>query len=344
MPIPQPSLDDTTYAQLLDLALRRIPVHAPEWTNHNESDPGITIVQLLAYFAEMLLFQTSQITDRDREAFTRLLGGKHIAGAGQEDWFKRLLDGKQVAGADQEDWFKRLLDGKQVAGADPKKELSEAIVRRRIEQRAVTASDFEHHALAAHPGVARAKCLARRNLEEPSQAARRADRPGHVSVVILPKENTEVDALLRHVFASLDWRRLLTVRVHVVPVAFVKIRVRFRVILSRGVPEAKGRLKVTKEIKSFLDPLNGGHERKGWPFGRALFVSELYRILARLPEVDYVTPQHSSGTMVRLDEIESFDGDSNRADHNREGELTALRLFEEELPLLTDTNVETATQ
>ena len=28
-----------------------IPVHAPKWTNHNESDPGITLVEVFADLA-----------------------------------------------------------------------------------------------------------------------------------------------------------------------------------------------------------------------------------------------------------------------------------------------------
>ena len=40
MPLTVPSLDDRRYQQLLDEALARSPVHTPEWTNYNTSDPG----------------------------------------------------------------------------------------------------------------------------------------------------------------------------------------------------------------------------------------------------------------------------------------------------------------
>ena len=45
MPIKIPSLDDRKYQELLDEALARIPVHNPEWTNFNKSDPGVTLVE-----------------------------------------------------------------------------------------------------------------------------------------------------------------------------------------------------------------------------------------------------------------------------------------------------------
>jgi hypothetical protein len=69
-----PTLDNRTYAQLRDELVGRIPVYAPEWTNHNESDPGITLVELFAYLGESLLFRFNQIPETTRIEFLRLLG------------------------------------------------------------------------------------------------------------------------------------------------------------------------------------------------------------------------------------------------------------------------------
>ncbi len=44
--IPTPKLDDRTYADIVAEAVRLIPRYCPEWTNHNPSDPGITILEL----------------------------------------------------------------------------------------------------------------------------------------------------------------------------------------------------------------------------------------------------------------------------------------------------------
>ena len=43
MPLPVPNLDDRTFQDLVNEARRRIPVYCPEWTDHNLSDPGITL-------------------------------------------------------------------------------------------------------------------------------------------------------------------------------------------------------------------------------------------------------------------------------------------------------------
>jgi hypothetical protein len=42
------------YDRLLENALRRIPAHSPVWTDHRQSDPGVTLVQLFAWVAETL--------------------------------------------------------------------------------------------------------------------------------------------------------------------------------------------------------------------------------------------------------------------------------------------------
>ncbi|MBG0737935.1 putative baseplate assembly protein [Paeniglutamicibacter antarcticus] len=74
MALISPILDNRSYEQLRDELIRRIPVYAPEWTNHNESDPGIALVELFAYLGESLLYRFNQIPDAARIEFLRMLG------------------------------------------------------------------------------------------------------------------------------------------------------------------------------------------------------------------------------------------------------------------------------
>ncbi|TVQ17821.1 MAG: hypothetical protein EA367_16615 [Leptolyngbya sp. DLM2.Bin15] len=74
MAIHVPSLDDRAYADILRDALARIPVHNPEWTNFNDSDPGVTILQLFAFMTESILYRANQIPERNRLKFLQLLG------------------------------------------------------------------------------------------------------------------------------------------------------------------------------------------------------------------------------------------------------------------------------
>lgn len=73
MPIPNPILDDRSYQQLRDELVLRIPVFTPEWTDHNASDPGITLIELFAFLGENLLYRFNQIPEAARLEFLRLL-------------------------------------------------------------------------------------------------------------------------------------------------------------------------------------------------------------------------------------------------------------------------------
>lgn len=74
MNLPTPILDDRTFEELFGELRGRIPAYAPDWTDHNESDPGIVLLQLFAVLGESLLFRFNQIPDATKLAFLNLLG------------------------------------------------------------------------------------------------------------------------------------------------------------------------------------------------------------------------------------------------------------------------------
>lgn len=74
MPLTVRNLDDRTYKDIVREGLARIRVHNPEWTNFNDSDPGVTLLQLFAFMTDSLLYRANQIPDRNREKFLTLLG------------------------------------------------------------------------------------------------------------------------------------------------------------------------------------------------------------------------------------------------------------------------------
>ena len=53
-----------------------IPRYAPEWTNHNPSDPGITLIELAAWMTDLLIYRLNQVPDKNYVAFLNLLGIK----------------------------------------------------------------------------------------------------------------------------------------------------------------------------------------------------------------------------------------------------------------------------
>ena len=75
MPLQLPNLDDRRYADLVEEARSLIPTFAPEWTNHNPSDPGITLIELFAFLSEMLIYRLNRVTARNVLSFLKLLNG-----------------------------------------------------------------------------------------------------------------------------------------------------------------------------------------------------------------------------------------------------------------------------
>lgn len=84
MPLQIPQLDDRTFVQLVAEVTARIPVHTPEWNNFNDSDPGMTLVQLFAFMTENMLYRSNRIPEANRLKFLSLLGiGLQPATAGR---------------------------------------------------------------------------------------------------------------------------------------------------------------------------------------------------------------------------------------------------------------------
>jgi predicted phage baseplate assembly protein len=70
-----PDLFERRFSGLMDLGRARLPELAPEWTDHNAHDPGITLMELLAWVAEAQLYSLARRPRRDeRTAYAALFG------------------------------------------------------------------------------------------------------------------------------------------------------------------------------------------------------------------------------------------------------------------------------
>ena len=65
MSLPSPNLDNRTFQEIVDDAKRQIGRRCPEWTDHNVSDPGVTLIELFAWMTEMMLFQLNQVPEKN---------------------------------------------------------------------------------------------------------------------------------------------------------------------------------------------------------------------------------------------------------------------------------------
>lgn len=362
MPLTLPNLDDRTYADLVEEARALIPGLYPEWTNHNPSDPGITLIELFAWLAEMLIYRIDQVPDRHRLTFLRLLNGPErrnslLAAATELDQATRtrLLDMLYGPSDSQPE----LLAAYRAQQRNPPPELvatalQVTIAGLRRRDRAITTQDFAALAQEAAPEIARVLCVARRDLAAGTEAERTTDRPGHMSVVVVPvgyevtsqsvdrliadglprdlsqrlqpllgksfsSEAAFSDALrdalgatllaqfkapilkrcaapasqparemLAKVWSYLEERRMLTTRHHVVGPFYVPVRAQVLVARRGDARDEQVCNAVTQALVDALHPLTGGPDGMGWPFGRPIYVSELYALLEAVPGVDYV--------------------------------------------------------
>lgn len=402
MPIKLPNLDDRTFDDLVAEGRSLIHVYAPEWTDHNESDPGITLIELFAYLTEMLLYRLNRVTDANRCAFLKLIDGIERTPSPQHPGMVTR------AGS----------PGEVALSA----EVQAVVLNLREQDRAVTCEDFERLALASDPRAERARCVPQRDLKsaKPYETAE-----GHVSVAVLPTEASFESVLLfdgenftdvtasaggagdakivlssprgvaspflfigsNRIFGALsftltdagqgyalvfryfdgkqnnwvqltatdnalsdgtdnlssgglvtftpppNWkpteadeeemywllvwtsqppakaatagrifldlkerarlylepRRLLTTRMHVVAPGFLTVGVHLTVNLKPDAKEAEVLRAVEDELILFFNPYPAGADLPGWPFGRSVYVSEIYSLLNDIHGIDFVS-------------------------------------------------------
>ncbi|SER93183.1 putative baseplate assembly protein [Actinokineospora terrae] len=157
----------------------------------------------------------------------------------------------------------------------------------RVQDRAVTASDYERLAHQAAPSLARVRCL-------PS-----ADEPGAARVLVVPsatvghgerlriEQLVPSDEVLAAVAGHLDARRLLGTRAIVSPPRYQGITVVARLVAPDADVDGV-RAAAQDALHGYLDPMTGGADGTGWAFGRAVQYGEIFAVLQRVPGVGMV--------------------------------------------------------
>ncbi len=164
----------------------------------------------------------------------------------------------------------------------------------RSRDRAVTESDFEFLARQSIPAaIGRVKCLQ----PSPGDAARVV--PGQVYVLViprLPKPEGKLDPQLLTLKPEdvaalsdyLDQRRLLTTRLDIRPPAYQWVSVKVKMRSAPGSDQSTVEQEVLSRLYRYLNPLTGGPDGNGWPFGRHLFISDVYQCLQGVANVLFI--------------------------------------------------------
>ena len=69
-----PNLFERRFGDLVQIGRSRLPSLAPAWTDHNAHDPGITLIELLAWVSEAQLYSLSRTRRDERAAYAALMG------------------------------------------------------------------------------------------------------------------------------------------------------------------------------------------------------------------------------------------------------------------------------
>lgn len=275
MSLPLPNLDDRTYEDIREEAISLIPIEYPEWTDRNPSDPGIILIELLAWLTEMVIYRLDQIPERNTVTFLRLLNRVN------EEQDKTKVNNKTL-----EELINKTL-----------KEVWQPY-------RAITPEDFEQLVLSNWnkkiglkteenwTEIDRVHCLPNRDLEKSDVNTAKA---GHISLIIIEKKGSwsltsAKKNPLEGLKQFLEQRRLLTTHLHIVNPEYVELTICATFYLEDSVDLISVKKNAIREIQSFFNPLDSDKywDGKGWLFGRSVYISEVYHLLNQLPGVDYV--------------------------------------------------------
>jgi len=257
MSLPLENLDNKTFEQLVEEAKKRIPIYAPGWTDHNLHDPGITLIELFAWLLEMQIYRLNIVSDDAMWTFLKLVGIQKAS----------KVEANIIETLDQE-VIRARKDMKTVT-------------------RAVTSGDYETLALST-PGVKvkRAKAIPRYHPNMDREV------PGIVTMVVTSDEPGRPEPpdieFFNKVYRHLDQKRLLTTELFVIPPVYVQVSVEAEVVIKPGYLCSTVNENVNAGLNNFLHPLSGGADGGGWPFGRPVYLSEIYEVIDRAPGVDYV--------------------------------------------------------
>ncbi len=164
----------------------------------------------------------------------------------------------------------------------------------RTNTRAVTAEDFEYFAKEVSSHVARVKCIS------PGEGADvQSLQPGVVRLLLVPSvldtegyipiEELELPRHLREqVQLYLDERRLLTTRLEIAPPEYIYVAVSVQVRAKKHSIREQIAASVERRLYQYINPICGGADGNGWPFGRSLSLPEIYAALQGIKGVDYI--------------------------------------------------------
>lgn len=223
-------------------------------------------------------------------------------------------------------YIDRVTNLDRASGGRDQESLEEAKTRAqrelRAQLRAVTPQDYEDLALGATRSVSRVKC----NMPQTSKGRL---APGVVEILVVPAVADSImagdlsklhldEALIELVEDHLDKYRLLTTTLRIKEPKYIGIKVNAEIVPSEFSQPEMVRTAVLESLRNFITPVSVGYglptdelagdDWDGWPFGRNLYIAEIFSLIQRVPGVKHVLDVTVSRREV-LPSEESLDDD-----------------------------------
>jgi hypothetical protein len=282
MPIKIPDLAARNYKDILDEMISSIPRYSEKWTNYNPSDPGITILEILAWIFDTNLYRINRIPEESYINFMRLIAGA----SGKE---VNLLLGKLRKDQNSDrhhieflEFLKEIEENKRTGlPARDIQEMKAAALRfLTSDYRAVTQENFITLAIEATQNRADGEPKVKR-------AIIHGFPDGKVEIIIISDRRDEYNELISIVKDYLEPRRLICTKIIVKEPVYSPIKIYIEITCLTSSKSSLIIKKLRKNIQDFLDPVTGGDDKKGWPYGRPVSIYELFRIIEETEGVDH---------------------------------------------------------
>ena len=266
-----PNLDRYDFETLKQEAMAKLPAYSSSWTQYNASDPGVTMLELLAWMADINSYRLNHLGEEHYLAFLSLLNAE-----------------KDEEETDEEE------TDKEETEHQSEYHIQEAFLALReelaIPSKAVTLKDYEY--LAGQTAeVSLAKVKANANPEE-----------NIVSLMIVPQSKEKspqpTKEMREKVLAFLNEKKLLTTRLEMVEkVKYVPVNVTLELQTRFADPDLL-RSEIETLLETFLHPLYGGVAGKGWEFGEDIHISHIYLMLKQFTEIEKIDSIYFSSSQA----------------------------------------------
>ncbi len=291
MSIKLKNLHAKNFNEIKNDLINSIPQFSEQWTNHNIADPGITLIELMSWLADNLLYRINKIPDETYVNFLRL-----VAGA-TGDEIDQMLDKPNVdvdpAHKNLLRFLKEIENGQKKTQIEIRKEVINFI---NAPYRAITEHDFEtltREAAAAnpegeayveraiirqYPDKGKVRIIIVSNITDDYEEIVYPNEK-KLSWSLIPNSHLEYQNLVPQVIDYLKPRKLIGTVIEVKKPDFTVIDLDIVLSTQYYADSMQVINQVKNRLLTYLNPLSGGINQNGWPYQRPITTYDLAQII-----------------------------------------------------------------